>query len=780
MRRPSYFPILLILLIVAPLLSPDRGAAETRRALLIGIDRYDQGLSPDDLAHVKASGRRTWPNLQGSVNDAMAIRELLLHRFGLQESNIVLLTNEEATRARILSEFERHLIAPAKPGDLSILFYAGHGSRIRNSNSPEYDKKDETIVPADANRGDARNAIIDIRDKEWDRLFTKVLDKGSKLTAIFDSCHSGSISRGAVPTTARVRFLDEDERDAAKLIGPEPPPHPPGQEPENRDGALIVSSAQEDQFASEAARRIGDRKEWHGAFTLALMDTLNSLPTDASSERVFDRVTAKLKAMGLRQDPVLAGLPARRHAPLFGGEAGQDAQSLHLNVVHPDGADEILLQGGLALGLTPGTELVPTHATAGNLLRLRITEVLDLLRSRAAVIQGNWKTIRAGDEFEVIHWGGEPERSLQIWMPALAPDEPAILSLALDLRTHLTTAGVNWVEDPTEHATTHILSWSGTDWVLSGPGGRLVRLGRTPTSEQVLAHLPDRLGVRLFMNQPPSPVLRSALVPLGKGGEGRAQVTQDPEEAHYVLVGRLAERHIEYAWVLRNFSVPRDRSTVVSSMPLPARTAWGAGTGLTRPCAEGGLKTCLPQLAKLLHWLTVESPSDDRRFPYRLAFVPMDGTQPAAANQLAEGAYRLMLESDVDTITRLQETWGIQSRYVYVFVIDQQGRATLLFPNEASKEREHLLPRLGATPPPIQDLVRVPMGDSGLINVHAPFGSDTYILLTASRDIPRVKELVETEAVDSIARRMRGQTDWSISRRFLQSVPGSTHRPSRP
>jgi hypothetical protein len=65
------------------------------------------------------------------------------------------------------------------------------------------------------------------------------------------------------------------------------------------------------------------------------------------------------------------------------------------------------------------------------------------------------------------------------------------------------------------------------------------------------------------------------------------------------------------------------------------------------------------------------------------------------------------------------------------------------------------------------------MGDSAVIEVHAPFGNDTYLLLSSTREIPRVKELVETDAVGASARRMRGQTDWSISRRFMQSLPAS-------
>ncbi|MDP9132120.1 MAG: caspase family protein, partial [Nitrospirota bacterium] len=324
--------VLGLLVAVAWLCVPARSEAEVRRALLIGINEYDSG-RPAAMGTVAVStpGRRTWKNLQGSVNDVTSMREVLIHRFGFKEADILALTDERATRVNILTAFQHHLIDPVKPGDLSILFYAGHGSRIYNSNSTELDRRDETIVPADANSTTNPKVIIDIRDKEWDRLFTQVLDRGARLTAIFDSCHSGSISRGMVPMTTQVRSLEEDERDVALLIGPEPPAHPPGQEPEKREGALIVSAAQEDQPAREAARRIGDRKEWHGAFTLALTDTLNELPTTATAQRVFDQVTAKLKAAGHNQDPELAGSLGRRRGPLFGGDVDGEARTARLN-----------------------------------------------------------------------------------------------------------------------------------------------------------------------------------------------------------------------------------------------------------------------------------------------------------------------------------------------------------------------------------------------------------------------------------------------------------------
>src|SRR5262249_19967428 len=149
-----------------------------RRALLIGIDRYTAEAGRAAELPVGLS-RRHWKNLKGAVNDVRALRELLIHRQGFQPQDIVVLENEAAKRDAIFGAFHRHLIAPAKVGDHSIFYYAGHGSRVRNSRSTELDGKDETVVPADANRHAGDRNIADIRDKEWDRLFTEVLDRGA-------------------------------------------------------------------------------------------------------------------------------------------------------------------------------------------------------------------------------------------------------------------------------------------------------------------------------------------------------------------------------------------------------------------------------------------------------------------------------------------------------------------------------------------------------------------------------------------------------------------------
>ena len=140
MRRPVVLAVL-VLLIGSALASAAHAA--TRRALLVGINEYAGG----------AGSESRWTDLRGSRNDVEAMRAILVSRFGFAASDVRVLTDGAATRDAILAGLRDQLVEPAQPGDVSVFFYAGHGSQVRNPDSSERDGLDETIVPADSNRG---------------------------------------------------------------------------------------------------------------------------------------------------------------------------------------------------------------------------------------------------------------------------------------------------------------------------------------------------------------------------------------------------------------------------------------------------------------------------------------------------------------------------------------------------------------------------------------------------------------------------------------------------
>jgi hypothetical protein len=114
-------------------------------ALLVGINQYTQG-SP----------------LQGCVTDVELQRELLIHRFGYAPSDIVTLTNQQATREGIETAFMEHLTQQVQEGDVVLFHFSGYGSQILDPISSELVN---TLVPVDGilpTKGDpALNDILE-------------------------------------------------------------------------------------------------------------------------------------------------------------------------------------------------------------------------------------------------------------------------------------------------------------------------------------------------------------------------------------------------------------------------------------------------------------------------------------------------------------------------------------------------------------------------------------------------------------------------------------------
>lgn len=128
------------------------------------------------------------PNrLNGCINDTVLISNLLQTQFGYDASNISFMTDDtiiKPTRANILNAFKT-LIAESQSGDSLFFLYSGHGTQKNNSNNPNpADKIDECIYPIDG------NIITDI---ELKKIVDSNLKEGVTLTAIFDSCFSGTV-----------------------------------------------------------------------------------------------------------------------------------------------------------------------------------------------------------------------------------------------------------------------------------------------------------------------------------------------------------------------------------------------------------------------------------------------------------------------------------------------------------------------------------------------------------------------------------------------------------
>ncbi|KAI0639103.1 caspase domain-containing protein [Trametes polyzona] len=145
-----------------------------KKALCIGINYFGQSAE-----------------LRGCINDARNVVQFLKDLWGYQEDDIVVLTDDSTnprqipTRDNILAAMQ-WLVRGAQPNDSLFFHYSGHGGQTKDLDGDEADGYDEVIYPVDFEQA---GHIVD--DTMHD-IMVKPLPAGCRLTAIFDSCHSGS------------------------------------------------------------------------------------------------------------------------------------------------------------------------------------------------------------------------------------------------------------------------------------------------------------------------------------------------------------------------------------------------------------------------------------------------------------------------------------------------------------------------------------------------------------------------------------------------------------
>jgi len=763
-----------LIAVLVGLWAPLGGYAQTQRALLIGIDTYasDDGTS--------RGSTRGWTNLDGAVNDARTMQALLVSRFGFEEDNTTLLLNRDATREGILAAVRTHLIEQAEAGDEVVFFYAGHGSQVKNTASTEADRMDETIVPSDAHLG-----VQDVRDKEMRQLFGELLDRGVELTLIYDSCHSGSVTRGVAPGKTRALKPNPEPIHAP---GPALPP------PQEREGVLVLSAAQDSEKAKEVK---DDEGTSHGAFTWALTRTLRTMPLDLPADLMFQRVRALMRAHGFSQEPVIEGRPSRRDRALFAGAGTGTYGGTRVAALGNIVAGAVDLQGGRALGLVPGTELRKLYAEgqapadSNQHVRVRIVSVRGLARSEATVIQGDPSTIHGGDFFLVDRWVASGGTPLRVWLPPAL--DPAVMARTQSVFAALRrNQNWTWVTDPTQTPPTHAVLWSGTEWTLTRPDGSTTSIGTTLSAERVAQALGEvRKPVVLFASLPPTSAIAQTLNTKLSALDRPVARAQSLEDAHYVLGGTVQRGRPAYYWFYRPAT-----EGVTSAVP-PRITRAVEATNVDRVGAV--LADFVYRIDRSWGWLQLESPPDAPHFPYALAGFEetQTGTFVAPTDTLHWRAhYRVVLEASPDALRSAQRSFdaGLVKRYFYIFAIDIEGNGTLLYGTGNSENTVNFVDDI----PDPERIVLPRSGKSLFQSWPTRQGElerevDTFVLLTTSEPLsdPTILNFTGVRsrgeragvqspferALFSIAHGTRGTTPAVPSAWSIQRVPMVSTRP---
>lgn len=796
----------------APARAPRRDAqarTPTRRALLVPIGNYPRpgaraarppgngskiaSQKPSSRDSVSDEAIEIFKPLSGPGNDAKALKALLIARYGFKAENVHELPEAEATHDGILRAIQRYLIDEAAPGDECFFYYSGHGSNIRNSLSDQGNGQDETIVPIDFVRPVTRKEDIrDIRDKELARYFNRALDKGVVLTALFDSCHSGSIARGDVTVKAGPSITF----DIAE---------PPVKEPAPMErGALILSAA----LAGQSALEQNYDRVVHGDFTYALLEVLKRPDAESfTAEQVFQQIAAIMKGKGVQAQPNMDANGARRKRNLFGSLSGaHESQRLFSVVRIEKNGKGIVLDKGEAYGVTEGSELVSKNGSPQ--IRLRITSVPEMSRSIAEPVRlADLDRIKSGDLFIQDRWAASP-KDIQIWMPGSALSRIDVRALAKEAAALRASRAFQVISDPTRDSFTHRLFHDGKIWKMDLPSGATIDIGREASAQTLREKTGVGADARLFISLPLFKALRDT-ISLGPGTKKDVvKITSDERAAVYKLVGRSVDgEKIEYAWVLNGAiraETEWERTGAMSSgasasskpskpSPLPLITDWvaaGEDADAIRTAANQ-LEDFALRLNKISGWITLTSPPEaegvETRFPYKLVVHKDDGTPVGEDGRMVEdGIYRIVLVGDK---RELESRTQLIPQFVYVFSIDGKGDSSLLYPSDRGIGNE--FPKADRAPSIVLTRFRIRGEQRGGV-----LGPETYILLTTR------EPLSDPGALESEGVRTRGESrgertsplerllenidvqsrspgklntpaNWTVQQLFMQSIPKS-------
>ena len=146
-------------------------------ALLVGINEYSEAA------------------LSGCVTDVEMQKELLIHRFGFLPSDILTLTNQQATRDNIETAFISHLTNQAQADDLVFFHFSGYGSRVLKMSEEEASESSSsestfqnTLVPIDGiSSNDESTAINDILEETLWLLLRSLLT--TKVVSVLDTSY---------------------------------------------------------------------------------------------------------------------------------------------------------------------------------------------------------------------------------------------------------------------------------------------------------------------------------------------------------------------------------------------------------------------------------------------------------------------------------------------------------------------------------------------------------------------------------------------------------------
>ncbi|NUQ24793.1 MAG: caspase family protein [Saprospiraceae bacterium] len=317
--------------------------------------------------------------LNGCVADRDALKGYLEKRFTTDTPTrlrLKTLTDREATKQAVIESFS-HFDA-AQDGDVCLLYFSGHGSQAPAP--PEFWHLDPSRMNQSLVCFDSRVGGKDLMDKEMSYLLWKATQgKNIHFIAVFDCCHSGTITRelAATPRMAETSpvpskledyhgYQDYNKTTENGKLQLSPP-----------RGRYVQLAAAKDK---ETAKELKIGAQTRGIFTYNLVALLEQAADQMSYEDLVSSLRLRIEGKVREQTPQLISTePTDQKLRFLGGAA--PAQSPYFNVVFSQG--RWVLDAGALQGVPANGGVVTIEDGA----QIKITQV-DQNRSEVSGMEG--------------------------------------------------------------------------------------------------------------------------------------------------------------------------------------------------------------------------------------------------------------------------------------------------------------------------------------------------------------------------------------------------------
>lgn len=351
-----------VLFTIAICLAAAPALARENYALLIGANKYP------------SLEERWW--LKGPSNDVELVATYLTTEAPVPfpAGNVMLLSDgvpggTAPTLGAIRAAFA-DLAAKVEPGDFVYLHFSGHGTQAPAKDpTTELDGLDELFLPVDIGPwskqvGEVQNALV---DDEIGALIDGLRSKGADVWAVFDSCNSGTVTRGvdAADEEVRTRLLppealgiDLDEVEVSRSVGDPRQEEAPFDTGEAEGSFVAFFAAQSNEVTPEKNLPKGKPgRKPQGVFTWTLMEVLAEYP-NATYGQIGQEVLRRYAVKNLaKSTPLFEG---DLDQVVFGGEAGARVSQWRAEVTEAG----LVIPAGTLHGLSQGAVLAVMGSAA--------------------------------------------------------------------------------------------------------------------------------------------------------------------------------------------------------------------------------------------------------------------------------------------------------------------------------------------------------------------------------------------------------------------------------